>query len=158
MEKPGDFGGNCRSFQVRLYRDGDHVKTEKVKKTSYNFSSQMNREGDYTFEVRAVYGSQESDWSEESDVHYTRGHSSSGSNSSSSSGTVISSGGPGETPGGAWIQASDSSGKWWYRHANGSYTASGWEQIGGKMVLLRRLRLDGNRMGSLEWKYLLLFK
>ena len=28
-----------------------------------------------------------------------------------------------------WIQ---SSGRWWYRHADGSYTRSGWEYIGGK--------------------------
>mgnify|MGYP000506131835 CR=1 FL=1 len=28
-----------------------------------------------------------------------------------------------------WIQSSD---RWWYRHADGSYTRSGWEYIGGK--------------------------
>lgn len=28
-----------------------------------------------------------------------------------------------------WIQQD---GKWWYRHADGSYTKSGWEQIGGE--------------------------
>lgn len=28
-----------------------------------------------------------------------------------------------------WIQKDD---KWWYRHANGSYTANGWENINGK--------------------------
>ena len=30
---------------------------------------------------------------------------------------------------GSWIQ---SSGRWWYRHNNGSYTSNGWEQINGK--------------------------
>lgn len=29
-----------------------------------------------------------------------------------------------------WIQ--EKNGKWWYRHANGSYTKNAWEQIGGK--------------------------
>ncbi|MDD6456295.1 MAG: hypothetical protein PUF59_06890, partial [Lachnospiraceae bacterium] len=29
-----------------------------------------------------------------------------------------------------WIQ--EKNGKWWYRHANGSYTQNAWEQIGGK--------------------------
>lgn len=29
-----------------------------------------------------------------------------------------------------WIKAKD--GRWWYRHADGSYTTNGWEQIGGK--------------------------
>ena len=31
-----------------------------------------------------------------------------------------------------WIQ---NDGRWWYRHADGSYTKSGWEQIGGKWYL-----------------------
>ena len=30
---------------------------------------------------------------------------------------------------GSWIQ---SSGRWWYKHNNGSYTTNGWEQINGK--------------------------
>ena len=29
-----------------------------------------------------------------------------------------------------WIQAAD--GRWWYRHADGSYTRDGWERIGGE--------------------------
>lgn len=29
-----------------------------------------------------------------------------------------------------WIQAAD--GRWWYRHANGSYTRDGWERINGE--------------------------
>jgi hypothetical protein len=29
-----------------------------------------------------------------------------------------------------WIQAKD--GRWWYRHADGSYTTNGWEKIDGK--------------------------
>ncbi|MDD3338931.1 MAG: peptidoglycan-binding protein [Lachnospiraceae bacterium] len=31
---------------------------------------------------------------------------------------------------GQWIQAPD--GRWWYRHADGSYTTNGWEKINGK--------------------------
>lgn len=123
-----DFEGNCRKFEVRLYRDGDHVDTVKTKSSRYNFSSDMREEGDYRFKVRAIYGSQHSDWSDESDVHYTRGesHHSSGSRS----GTVVS-GGPGAASS-EWIQAADGSGRWWYRHGDGSYTANNWEQVNGK--------------------------
>ena len=32
---------------------------------------------------------------------------------------------------GEWIQDS-SSGKWWYRHTDGSYTTNAWEQIGDR--------------------------
>ena len=32
--------------------------------------------------------------------------------------------------GGTWIEASD--GRWWYKHADGSYTTDDWEQIDGK--------------------------
>ena len=34
--------------------------------------------------------------------------------------------------GGEWLKAKDGSGRWWYRHADGSYTTSGWEHIDGK--------------------------
>lgn len=33
------------------------------------------------------------------------------------------------TTSGTWIQEKD--GRWWYKHADGSYTKSGWESIGG---------------------------
>ena len=125
-----DHEGHCRKFEIRLYRDGDHIATEKTSSSKYNFSDRMGREGDYTFEVRAIYGSQHSDWSDESDVHYTRG-SSSHSNSHSHSGGVVTSGGPGAVSSSKWVQAADGSGRWWYRHGNGSYTANNWEQIDG---------------------------
>ena len=34
------------------------------------------------------------------------------------------------TGGGTWIEASD--GRWWYKHADGTYTKNNWEQIDGK--------------------------
>lgn len=133
-----DHEGNCRSFEVRLYRDGDKVCTEKTNRTRYNFSDHMTKEGDYYFTVRAIYGSQHSEWSEESDTHYTRGkhHSSgshSGSGSHSHSSGVVTSGGPGgpAVSVSQWIQAADGTGRWWYRHANGCYTTNNWELIDG---------------------------
>lgn len=35
--------------------------------------------------------------------------------------------------GGEWVQKGD--GRWWYRHADGSYTAGDWELVGGKWYL-----------------------
>lgn len=130
-----DFDGHCRKFEVRLYRDGDHVHTVKTSRSRYSFSDQMSKEGDYTFEVRAIYGSRRSDWSDESDIHYTRGSGSHSSGHSSSSGShaggTVVAGGPGASTGG-WVQAQDGTGRWWYQHSNGSYTANNWEQINGK--------------------------
>ena len=73
-----------------------------------------------------------------------------------------------------WIS---SGGRWWYRHSDGGYTRSGWEQIngtwyyfdgagwmetgwlnvGGTLVLSERKRSDGNRLAE-TWKYLVLFE
>lgn len=33
---------------------------------------------------------------------------------------------------GEWKQAEDGTGRWWYRHSNGSYTKENWEQINQK--------------------------
>ena len=56
--------------------------------------------------------------------------------------------------GGQWIQAAD--GRWWYQHADGSYTTNGWELINGKWyyfdaqgwMLTGWIQLNGN------WYYL----
>lgn len=140
------FDGNCRRFEVRLYRDDHHVATEKTSKTRISFSSEMDEEGDYTFKVRAIYGNQTSDWSDESDTHYTRGksyHSESGGSRSSSG----NSGGPADIAAdGQWIQSNDGTGRWWYSHANGGYTTNGWEMINGKWYFF-----DGSGWMATGW-------
>ena len=54
---------------------------------------------------------------------------------------------------GSWIQ---SSGRWWYRHNNGSYTSNGWELINGKWYHFNRsgwMQTGWVQSGS-SWYYL----
>lgn len=140
------FDGNCRRFEVRLYRDGHHVATEKTSKTRISLSSEMDEEGDYTFEVRAVYGDQKSDWSEESDTHYTRGKSYRSSSEERQSSAENSGGPAGIAVDGQWIQAADGTGRRWYRHNDGGYTANGWEMVNGKWYFF-----DGSGWMATGW-------
>ncbi len=126
--------GTPTKYQVRVYRDGSRVTTKDTTSKSVSLSSVITKSGYYYFEVRAY--NKTSGWSswEESDDKYFSASSSSGSSTSSSGPnvTVVNSGGPGVVSSGQWLQAADGSGKWWYKHANGSYTSNNWEQINGK--------------------------
>lgn len=64
-------------YEVYLYRDGSKVgeTTVKASKTSYNFKRKMDKEGDYTFRVRALAKKNDkeysnSSWSEDSEGLY----------------------------------------------------------------------------------------
>lgn len=52
-----------------------------------------------------------------------------------------------------WMQKGN---RWWYRHADGSYTKSGWEQIGGKWYLFDAdgWMLTGWQQVGGKWYYL----
>lgn len=59
-------------------------------------------------------------------------------------------GGTVNSGGAKWIQETTGKKRWWYRHADGSYTKNGWEKIGGMWYLF-----DKNgwmRTGWVTWK------
>ena len=53
-----------------------------------------------------------------------------------------------------WIQAAD--GRWWYRHADGSYTTDGWERIGGEWYYFDAdgWMVTGWKQWNGDWYYL----
>ena len=58
-------------YDVILYKGSTVMKKlEDYNGTSYNFYPYMTKEGDYTFKVRAVDGSDKGEWSDESDEYY----------------------------------------------------------------------------------------
>lgn len=61
----------ARNYETRLYRDKTLVTTQKTADPAYDFSSYINVEGNYTFNVRALgsYSSQAGSWSEISEIH-----------------------------------------------------------------------------------------
>ncbi len=132
--------GTASKYEVALYRDDDKVKTVTSKKKSISLSSYITKAGYYYFKVRAY--NQYSGWSswEASEERYFSAATNSSTSSSGVSTTTTSSGPvittttttttAAATP--QWLQAADGSNKWWYRHADGSYTANSFEYINGK--------------------------
>ena len=126
--------GKASKYQVRLYRDDSKIGTYNSKSKSYSLSSEMGRAGYYYFEVRA-YNSNSgwSDWESSEDKYFSGSSSSSSSSSSVSAAPAGSTAGPGgSTTGAQWRQATDGTGRWWYKHADGTYTKNNWEKIGDK--------------------------
>ncbi len=119
-----NFEGACRKFEVGLFFDKSCVARVNALSSQYNFAQYMKLKGEYTFRVKALYGTQISEWSEESDIHrITR--------DVSEQRWGIVSGGPGYTEKDEWIEAEDGTERKWYRHKDGSYTTNNWEKIEG---------------------------
>lgn len=126
----------AKKYQVKLYRNDNSVgSTVTTTDTSYNFSSMMTKEGDYSFKVRAVDKNDEKgEWIESDSIYVDEdmlddikaGYYSSGSSSSSSGTTTTTT--PSATVSAGWVL--DHVG-WWYRFTDGSYPTNGWLQIGG---------------------------
>ncbi len=150
-----DTNYSAQLYHIKLYRNGKELTAiRNTTETSYDFSNQLSREGDYYFDVRSVgLGSVTGEWvSSESwyltkeeaqlinytdNVHHNTGPAGMSQESSSS--------GPGgtsqvlppqpstqppilSTPEGQWIL--DSVG-WWFQNPDGSYTQNNWQVIHG---------------------------
>lgn len=128
----------AKSYDVKLLRDGKTVTTISTTGTSYDFVGYINKEGDYTFRVRAIasYNSKTGEWSDDSDTL---------SVDESEVGTY--------TGTGRWLK--DSTG-WWYAYNAGGYPTKCWKQIDGAWYHFDNsgymqtgwLKLDG------QWFYL----
>lgn len=138
-------------YEIALYRDESRVGSVKVSKnkSSYNLKRKMDKEGEYTFRVRALAKEKDKkfsngSWSDYSDGIYITEARAELNKSGKTIDTSL--GGPGtpqkeETgqaadsqnagsgfapaPAGVWQQ--DYTG-WWYRKADGTYPVNGWFQ------------------------------
>lgn len=127
-----------KSYDVKLLRDDRTVTTVNTTGTAYNFGGYFNREGNYTFRVRAIskYNNKTGDWSDDSDSLYVNKED------------LETFGGKGR-----WIQAQKG---WWYSYDAGGFPASCWKEINGARyyfnndgyMLTGWLKLDG------AWYYL----
>ena len=118
----GDMDG-AKSYEVRLYRGSSSVTSIiQTNNTSYNFSNDITRTGDFSFRVRAIGSSSSSkgEW-QESDTWYVDSDLLADIKASATSGA-----GSGTTTGGNWQQ--DGIG-WWFRNSDGSWPANSWKSI-----------------------------
>lgn len=128
----------AKSYDVKLLRDEKTVTTVSTTGTSYNFAGYFNKEGDYTFRVRAIsrYNSKAGEWSDDSSSFYVDEED------------LGQFGGSGH-----WAQNQTG---WWYAYDSGGYPTSCWKEINGAWyyfngsgyMLTGWQRLDG------DWYYL----
>lgn len=128
----------AKSYDVKLLRDDKTVTTVSTTGTSFNFAGYFNKEGDYTFRVRAIskYNSKTGEWSEDSNSLYV------------DEDELGSYGGSGR-----WVQ--DQTG-WWYSYDTGGYPASSWKQINGAWYYFNSsgYRVNGWLKLDRTWYYL----
>lgn len=136
-------------YDVTLYRNSKVVhRVTDLNASSYNFYPYMTREGDYTFRVRAVPGSDsiaeyanKSEWVESDTLYVDDDEVSDGSGqeTSGNSGSTVSAG----TDQVGWIL---SGGKWFFRYPDGTYLRDSWGKINGKWYLF-----DGSGVMLTGW-------
>lgn len=120
----------AKKYDVNLARNDHHLTTVTTTKRSVNFKESMKRDGDYTFRVRGIRGSNTGEWGDWSEVQgYYNGELDKPSDDSHGSGGGSGSGG---TTSGTWMRNGD---RWWFCFADGSYPAGKWWQIDGKWYL-----------------------
>ena len=103
----------AKSYDVKLLRDEKTVTTVNTTGTTFNFNGYFNKEGDYTFRVRAIasYNDKAGEWSDDSSSYYVDEDEAGVYNGT-----------------GRWVQ--DNVG-WWYSYSSGGYPSNGWKQING---------------------------
>ena len=132
--------GNCANlFDFRLRRDGKLVvEFSNISGTSLNVYPWMEREGDYTFEVRSAVGSgtsgaKRSEWTESDSQYIDAQHVSDGTGKYDPSGTGGNvdpgTGTSGNTNQIGWIKSGN---VWYYRYPDGTYRKNGWEKVSDK--------------------------
>lgn len=128
-EKPENDSGY---YELQLYRDGKSVqKVAKTSAKSYNFYPYMTKEGDYSFKVRTIPGTdaqnkfgKKSDWIESGELEITDRYVSDGKGQQSGKPSVV----KGTTDTVGWFKEND---RWGYRYPDGSLSKDGWSEIDG---------------------------
>ena len=106
--------------------------------TTFNFNGYFNKEGDYTFRVRAIasYNDKAGEWSDDSSSYYVDEDEAGVYNGT-----------------GRWVQ--DNVG-WWYSYSSGGYPSNGWKQINGAWYYFNTsgYRQTGWARVDRQWYYL----
>lgn len=127
----------AKSYEVKLLRDDKSVTTVETTSTSYDFSGHINREGTYTFRVRAIsdYNNRVGEWSEDSPGYDVDEEDAWASGS------------------GQWKW--DQNG-WWYAYNGGGYPANCWKVIDNTWYYFNRsgYMLTGWQRIDGVWYYL----
>ncbi len=121
----------AKKYDVNIARNEHHLATVTTTKRSVNFKEYFKMDGDYTFRVRGIRGSNTGDWGEWSQIQgFYEGELENPSDDSHGSGNSGNS--SGGTAGGVWMKNGD---RWWFCFSNGTYPAGMWWQIDGKWYL-----------------------
>ncbi|MCI8659373.1 MAG: N-acetylmuramoyl-L-alanine amidase family protein [Lachnospiraceae bacterium] len=128
-EKPENDSGY---YELQLYRDGKSVqKVAKTTAKNYNFYPYMTKEGEYTFKIRTIPGTdtqnkygKKSDWIESGELEITDRYVSDGKGQQSGNSSVV----KGTTDPVGWFKEQD---RWGYRYPDGNLCRDGWSEIDG---------------------------
>ena len=120
-------------YELQLLRDNKNVyKVAKTSAKSYNFYPYMTEEGDYTFKVRTIPGTdtqekygKKSDWVESGELEIGDRDVSDGKGQKTDGSSTVKKGTT-ETVG--WFKENED---WGYRYPDGSVCQNGWSEIDG---------------------------
>lgn len=140
-------------YELQLFCDEKSVhKVAKTSGKSYNFYPYMTKEGEYTFKVRTIPGTdsqnkygKKSDWVESGELEITDRYVSDGKGQQSNNASVV----KGTKDPVGWFKDGD---RWGYRYPDGNLLRDGWSEIDGLWyyfnedgVMATGWRQDGNQ-------------